>query len=221
MRILVVDPHPVVHLGLETNLAKVFHSYELTVAHTGNEALKFVGAHGFDLVVLEIMLADRDGLEIVRRIRHQGLKMPILVFTQMDEGRYALIALRAGAQGIIHKSAPNEAVQKALSRVSAGQRFIGDLIMGQLAKEFQDGDLQSRLLSLTDREREIFIKLALGQSITSIADKLCLAYKTVYTHRMNILKKLKASDIQELTRYAFEKGMIPSRRVDDRQLLPD
>lgn len=221
MQILLVDPYPIIHLGLEKSLASVFHSYNLTVAYSGGAAQKILSANTFDLLVIEIMLDDRNGLEVVRRMRSEGCKTPALVFTHMDEVSNAVRALRTGAQGILHKSADSEVLQSALTQVASGQRFVTGEVLNKLALEVAEGSEDAILFSLTGREREIFTNLAMGESISLIANKLCISYKTVYTHQVNILKKLHATSVQELTRHAFNNGIVPSRRVTDRAPLPD
>ena len=178
---------------------------------SGNEALRLLVSEPWDLFITEILLSQRDGLDVIRRMR-RNRTIPALVVTALDERAYALLALRAGASGLIHKTAPPEVMKQAIERVAVGHRYFSEQVLDLLAGTFHSDQLPDPLMSLTDRERDIFLRVVSGESVASIALELCVARKTIYSHRANIQRKLGFRDQVDLTRYAFASGLVPCRR---------
>ncbi|MFV8819851.1 response regulator [Haliea sp. E17] len=212
MRILLADSHPIVRSGLEAHLSELFPGHELTQVDNGSSALRCLTAKTWDLLITEISLENRDGLEIIRRVRQENKTLPILVFTGQDIDAYCVPTMRAGAHGILHKSSPADKLRLALCTVAAGRRFIDEAATECLAQGCFGQDCADPHLKLSDREREIFLQLAQGHSVNRIATAFCLAPKTIYAHRANIFKKMSLDSDMDLARYAFTRRMIPCRR---------
>lgn len=217
MRILIADPHPVTRLGLGDQIRATFPGAGVTevASGSGNEALRLLGDEQWDLFVTEIVLSGRDGLQVIRRMRRRGQRVPALVVSRLPEEVYAVPALRAGASGFIQKTATIDSLETALRRVSSGHRYISPVVAELLADEYQNGRAQAPHERLTDRELQVFLMLATGEKVSLIAQELSVARKTIYTHRSRILRKLGARTDRDLARYAFANRLIQSRRLSD------
>jgi DNA-binding NarL/FixJ family response regulator len=217
MRVLIADPFPIVHAAIRAQIEHLF-SPPIVVGpliDNGNEALRLLTDEPWDLFVTEIVLSARDGLQVIRRTRSTGQTTPSLVLTALDENVFGLPAVRAGALGFVHKSAPLSVLRRALRRVAAGHRFVSDTVADHLAETFEGNREDAAHDRLSGRERQIFLMLSLGHSVKEIADELCVARKTIYSHRARILKKIGAGNDRDLRRYAFAHGIVPSRRLSD------
>jgi len=201
IRILVADDHPVVRRGLKQILAE---DPELAVpaeAQDGHEVLALVRAHPWDVVLLDLTLPDRSGLEVLKEVKRERPKLPVLVLSIHPEEQFALRVLKAGAAGYLTKgSAPQELVA-AVRKVAGGGRYISAGVAEQLAIGLERSDRPPHE-ALSDREDEILRLIASGKTVTQIAAHLALSVKTVSTYRARILEKMHMSSNAELIHYA-------------------
>jgi DNA-binding NarL/FixJ family response regulator len=205
-RILLADDHSFIRLGLIQILKDEYPTVHIEEVGDGNSLVKEVMDHDWDLVISDLDMPGRGGLEALEQIKQIKPQLPVLILSIFTEDLYAIRALKAGASGYMNKNAaPNELIT-AVQRILSGRKYITPEIAEKILA-FQDSDKKPHEL-LTNREFEIFKLLALGKTVTQIADSLSLAITTVSTHRSRILEKINASSNSELTRYAIVNHII-------------
>ena len=208
IRALIADDHAVVRQGLKQILGNI---PEITVAGeaiSGQEVLDKVRAEAWDVVVLDISMPDRSGLDVLKQLRSERPKLPVLVLSMHSEDQYAVRVLKAGASGYLTKdSAPDELV-KAIRKVVSGGRYVGSCLAERLA--FEIGADSSKLPheTLSDREFQVLRLIAAGKSVTEIAAELYLSVKTVSTYRARMLEKMNLGTTAELMHYAMQNHLI-------------
>lgn len=204
-RIIVADDHSFVRLGLIQILKDEYPQADIKEVGDGESLVKEVMKHDWDLVIADLDMPGRSGLEALEQIKLIKPSLPVIILSIYSEDLYAVRALRAGASGYLNKNAaPNELIN-AVERVSMGRKYITP----ELAEKLLDfGDTDKPHEKLTNREFEIFKMLAIGKTISQIAETLSLALTTVSTHRSHILEKLGVSNNAELTRYAIAHHLI-------------
>ncbi len=210
-KIIIADDHSFIRMGLIQILKDEYPAVEITEAVDGESLVKEVSLHDFDLVISDLDMPGRNGLEALEQIKMIKPDLPVLILSIYSEDLYALRVLRAGASGFLNKnSAPYELI-KAIQRISLGRKYITPEIAEKLVTQFDSNKKPHELL--TNREFEIFKQLALGKTITQIADTLSLALTTVSTYRTRILEKLNLSNNSELTRYALAHNVISDLKL--------
>ena len=207
--VLIADDHAVVRAGLRQFLAEDRAISKIGEAATGNETLDLLRSRKWDLVILDIGMPDRSGLDVLRHIRASHPTTKVLVISGYPERQYALNVLRAGASGFLAKTSAADDLMKAVNAVLQGRRFLSttlaDLLLADLDGGSSDKPVHSKL---SEREFQIFTKLAGGQAVSEIADELCLSVKTVSTYRARILEKMSLRTNADLTSYALRKELI-------------
>ncbi len=208
IRALIADDHAVVRQGLKQILGDTPEMVVAGEATTGQEVLDKVRAETWDVVVLDISMPDRSGLDILKQLRSERPKLPVLVLSMHSEDQYAMRVLKAGASGYLTKdSAPDELV-KAIRKVVSGGRYVSSFLAEKLA--FEIGTDSSRLPheTLSDREFQVLRLIAAGESVTEIAAELYLSVKTVSTYRARMLEKMNLTTTAELIHYAMQNHLI-------------
>jgi len=206
-RIIIVDDHTIIRAGLRRILDEVPDWQVVAEAGTYDEALAAVRSLGCDVVILDISLGQRTGLDLLKQLRHEFPRIPVLILSVHSEEDYALRCLRAGAAGYLTKESAPEHVIEAINRVTRGKRYMSDDVAEQLAARAADrtGALPHERLS--DREHEVFRQLIRGRTVTEIANALTLSVKTVSTHRAHVLQKMRMKSTADLIRYGIEHGL--------------
>ena len=208
IRALIADDHAVVRQGLKQILGDTPEMVVAGEATNGQEVLDKVRAETWDVVVLDISMPDRSGLDILKQLRAERPKLPVLVLSMHSEDQYVLRVLKAGASGYLTKdSAPDELV-KAIRKVVSGGRYVSSFLAEKLA--FEVGTDSSRLPheTLSDREFQVLRLIAGGKSVTEIAAELYLSVKTVSTYRARMLEKMNLTTNAELIHYAIQNHLI-------------
>ena len=208
IRALIADDHAVVRQGLKQILGDTPEMVVAGEATTGQEVLDKVRAETWDVVILDISMPDRSGLDILKQLRSERPKLPVLVLSMHSEDQYAMRVLKAGASGYLTKdSAPDELV-KAVRKVVRGGRYVSAFLAEKLA--FEIGTDSNRLPheTLSDREFQVLRGIAAGQSVTEIAAELYLSVKTVSTYRTRMLTKMNLETNAELIYYAIRNHLI-------------
>ncbi|KAK6033594.1 response regulator receiver domain protein [Ostertagia ostertagi] len=205
-RILLADDHSFIRLGLIQILKDEYPSVEITEVSDGDSLVKQVMDHDWDLVISDLDMPGRGGLEALKQVKLIKPQLPVLILSIFTEDLYAVRVLKAGAAGYMNKNvAPYELI-KAVNRILSGRKYITPEVAEKLLDNQENGKEPHELLS--NREFEIFKLLALGKTTSQIAEALSVAMTTVSTHRSRIMEKLNLSTNSELTRYAIMHHII-------------
>jgi two-component system invasion response regulator UvrY len=207
-RVLIADDHAVVRAGLRQFLETDQSIREIGEAATGREALEQLRNGKWDLLLLDINMPDRSGLDVLRQVRSTHPDTRVLVLSGYPERQYAVNVLRAGASGFLSKESAPEELLKAVRTVLGGRRYVSSALAELLVSDL-DGDAQRPLHArLSEREFQILCKLAAGRAVSEIADELCISVKTVSTYRSRVLQKMDLKTNADLTAYALHNELI-------------
>ena len=208
IRIVLADDHTIVREGLKQLLATGGGFDVVGEAENGHEALQRVRELEFDVLLLDMSMPGKSGIELIKLVRAEKPKLRILVLSMHEEHQYAVRAIRAGASGYITKDSASRQLVAALRKVAAGGAFISSEVAEQLALSAMPGAEGAPHERLSDREFQVFRLIAEGKSVSDIAERLNLSVKTVSTHKANILHKLDASTTGDLIRYALAHRLV-------------
>jgi two-component system, NarL family, invasion response regulator UvrY len=206
-RILVVDDHALVRRGLIELLQSLPVGVEFGEAGTAAEALALASSEDWDVVLLDLGLPDRHGLDVLRELHETRPQLPVLILTMFPEDQLALRVLEMGAAGYLTKESAPEELLRALDRVIGGHKYLSPA-MTQAVADGLGGPPQTPHEQLSDRELEVLRLLAAGRPITAISRQLGLSPKTVTTYRARLLHKLRMKSNAELTFYATQHGLV-------------
>jgi DNA-binding NarL/FixJ family response regulator len=208
MKILIVDDHAIVRAGLRQILAEAGDSFTVAEAGDAQVALDLLRTRTFDMVLLDVALPGRNGIELLKQIKTEWKKLPVLMLSMYPEDQYALRALRAGAAGYMTKESAPEQLLSAVRKVVTGGRYVSPALAELLACRL-DGETAGETphLELSDREYEVMRLIASGRTVSEIADALSLSVKTISTYRARILEKMGMKTNAELTHYAVTRGL--------------
>jgi len=208
IRILIADDHAIVRRGLKQILEESPEMRVVAEAANGVDALHWIRANDCDVALLDISMPGRSGVEVLKQLREEKPKLPVLILSIYPEDQYAVRLIKAGAAGYLTKdSAPTEVVE-AVRRVVSGKKYISPTVAEMLADELGAPDEKLPHQTLSDREYQIFLLLASAKTPTEIAAALALSVKTVSTHRHRILEKMHLRNNAELMHYAIEKRLV-------------
>jgi two-component system invasion response regulator UvrY len=208
MRILLVDDHAMVRAGLQRLLGDVIERAEFGEAASSSEALDRVRIEPWDVVVLDLSLPGRSGLETVKDIHALKPGLPILVMTMHAEDQYAVRAFRAGAAGYITKCSSPADLVEAVRRVAAGGKYVSPAAGEALAAGLHSRTEAAGHAALSDRELQVLRMLGGGKTVTEIAAELSLSAKTISTYRARILEKLGLRTTAQLVHYCVEANLL-------------
>lgn len=205
-RIILADDHSFIRRGLIQILKDEYPSAEIKEVSDGESLIKEVTLHDWDLVISDLDMPGRSGLDALEQIKLIKPHLPVLILSIYPEELYAVRVLKAGGAGYLNKNSAPEELITAVQRISLGRKYITPEIAEKLLIQV-DTDKQPHEL-LTNKELEIFKLLSIGKTITQIAESLSLALTTVSTHRSRIMHKLSLTTNSELTRYAISHHII-------------
>jgi DNA-binding NarL/FixJ family response regulator len=209
-RVLLADDHTIVREGLRRILA-ADPSFEIVGEATdGHEVLAAVRTGGFELLLLDLSMPGRGGIELLRQVKAESAALRVLVLSMHDEQQYAVRAIRAGASGYLTKDAAPAQLVDALKKIASGALFITPAVAEALALQLQAPSEELPHKRLSDREYEVMLLLAGGASVTDIGERLHLSVKTVSTHKTHILDKLNVASLADLVRYALTHKLLDS-----------
>jgi len=208
LKILIADDHPVVRQGIGQIITETSDMVVVDEASNGWEVLSKVRASSYDVVLLDISMPGRSGVDILKELKDERPRLPVLILSIHPEEQYALRALRAGASGYLTKeSAPDELVA-AIRKISTGGKYVSSSLAEILASELGISDEELPHKTLSDREYQVMRMIALGKTVTEIAEELSLSVKTVSTYRSRILEKMKMKNNAEITYYAVKNRLV-------------
>ena len=208
LRILIADDHPLLREGIRQVIKRNFEVEAIDEADTGQKVIDKLKHHYYDVVLLDITMPGKNGLEVLKQLRQDRYEIPILILSVHPEKQYAVRALRAGASGYLTKMHATDELVDAIRVVMQGERYITSSLAEVLAKNVKSKARESPHETLTDREFEILRMIASGNRPKEIAQKLALSKKTVSAHKANIFKKMNMNSDAELIRYVIEKGLL-------------
>lgn len=208
IRVLITDDHAIVRHGLKKILADTDDMSVTGEADTGAQAIKLVREIPCDVVLLDISLPDRNGIEVLKQIKKELPKLPVLMLSMHTEHEFAVRALKAGASGYLTKqSAPMQLVA-AIRHVSAGKKYITPSLAEEVANMLSGELDQPAHKMLSDREYQTLCLIASGKTLSGIATELLLSPKTVSVYRSRVLEKLRLRNNSEITRYAIKNQLV-------------
>lgn len=208
MRILIADDHAVFRRGLRETLAEAFSRVHFGEARTAQETLEFVRRHDWDVVILDISMPGKSGLDILDDLKRLRPRLPVLLLTMHPEQQFARRALKAGAAGYLTKDSVPDELKEAIKRIVAGGRYVSVTLAEKLAVDLRRGaDLPLHEL-LSDREFQVLRMIASGKSVKEMAEELSLSVKTVSTYRSRILEKTGMKTNADLIRYALQTQLV-------------
>ena len=208
MNILLVDHHEIIRQGLKRILNLQFPSATIEEAPDAEEAMVKIIDSKFDVVICDLTMPGRSGLDIVSQIKQIHPNLPVLIYSMHPEEQYAVRALKAGAAGYLHKASGSADLIKAIHRVLQGRKYISADVAEKLAEGLNEDHHDQPHSSLSDREFFVFKLIAEGKSLTDIAEQLSLGITTISTHRSRILSKMNMKSNAELIKYALENNLI-------------
>lgn len=208
LRIFIADDHPIVRQGLKQMITETQDMVVANEASNGQELLNKIKEGDYDVVVLDITMPGRDGVDVLRELKNERPRLPVLMLSIHPEEQYALRALKAGASGYLTKeSAPDELVA-AIRKVSRGGKYVSPALAEKLAFELETGRDQAPHEALSNREYQVMCMIASGKTVMEIAQELSLSEKTISTYRTRILEKMIMKNNAQLTHYAIKNQLV-------------
>lgn len=208
IRMLIADDHAIVRRGLQEILVRELEDSVFGEAKDAQEVIERTKRDDWDLVILDITMPGRSGLDVLRDIKTLRPKLPVLILSMHSEAQYGKRILRAGASGFMNKESAPEELIRAVQKVLAGGRYVSPALAERLALDLNDEVRHDVQETLSHREFEVLRMIALGKTITQIAEELHLSVSTVSTHRARILEKMEMTTTAELMRYALSNHVV-------------
>ena len=208
IQILIVDDHAILRRGLKEILEREFRDVSIGGAGTAEQALTQLDSEKWDLVILDITMPGRSGVDVLRHFKALRPKLPVLVLSMHPEDQYGKRVLKAGASGYMNKESAPEELIKAVRKLLSGGRYVSPTLAETLAVDLGRDDGTPAHERLSDREFEVLRKMASGKTVGQIAQELHLSVPTVSTYRARILEKMGMSTNAELIRYALSHHLV-------------
>jgi len=208
IKVIITDDHPLVRRGIRQIISDLSDIEITGEAGSGSELITLVRQQSFDIVLLDISLPDRDGLEILNQIKHEFSELPVLMLSMYPEEQYAIRALKGGASGYLTKAAAPDELVTAIRKIAAGGRYITPSLAEKMADDLLNPAAELPHKKLSDREYQVFLLLAQGKTISEISNKLSLSDKTITTYRSRLTEKMDMNTNAELARYATINKLI-------------
>ena len=209
LRVLIADDHAIVCEGLKQIISSDPAFMVIAEVNTAAQAMQVVRAGGIDILLLDISLPDRNGIDLLKQLKQETPSLKVLICSLHHEDAYALRALRAGAAGYLSKQCAPGTLLNALHQVAIGRKYISAELAQELAAQVScdiDAEPHQRL---SDREYQTLLKLATGMTVTEIAEQLTLSVKTISMYRTRLLQKMRMHNNAELTHYAIRHQLLP------------
>lgn len=207
IRLVIADDHAIVREGLKRIVGAAAEMDVVGEAADGTQVMQAVREKEFDVLVLDLSMPGRSGMELIKWVKAEKPKLRILVLSMHQELQYAVRAIKSGASGYLTKESAPEQLEQAIRKVAGGGAFVTAEVAEQLALGAMPGSHANPHENLTDREFEVFRLLAAGVSVTDIAGRLKLSAKTVSTHKANLMQKMGMANQSDLIRYAIKHGL--------------
>ncbi len=207
INIIIVDDHAVVRKGLIQMIEEIPGFYKTDEASSGDELLQKVKENKYDVVILDISMPGKDGLDTLKALKQIAPEIPVLAFSMYPEDQYAVRLLKSGASGYINKECEPEEFMKAVDRVSKGMKYVSPQLGEILINNLEVGEVPLHE-NLSDREFQVMCMMAKGRSPSQIAHDLNLSINTISTYRIRILEKLRLNNTAEIAHYAIKNRLV-------------
>ena len=208
IEILIVDDHAVVRTGLKQILSEIPDMTIADEASDAREALDKIKTNNYSVVVLDIALPGKSGLDVLKEIKTERPELPVLILSMYPEDQYAIRVLKSGAAGYMTKESAPEELVRAVRTVACGKKYISPSVAERLASQLDFTGKKELHETLSDREYQALCMIASGKPSSEIAEALSLSVKTISTYRSRILEKMNLNNNAELTTYAIQKRLI-------------
>jgi len=208
MKFLVADDHAIVRKGLVQILCDEFPSATVKEVSNSQEVIEELQKEKWDVILLDISMPGRNGIETLKQIRTNGVKTPVLMLSMHSEEQYAIRVLKAGASGFLNKETATDELLAAVRKVLSGRKYISESVAEKLAESVGENDERPAYQLLSDRELQVLQYIASGKTVSEIGDELSLSVNTISTYRSRLLEKLNLSNNAELTRYALDNNLV-------------
>ncbi len=208
MHILIADDHAVVRRGLREILADALPGVDFTEVGNGDEVLGNLGKSQTSMLVLDINMPGRSGMDVLRDVKHTYPRLPVIILSCQPEDQYAVRCLRAGASAYINKESASEELAMAAKKILGGGRYISASLAEKLVANLDVSVDKPLHELLSDREHEVMGMIASGTPLTDIGEKLHVSVKTISSYRARIMEKMQMKSNAELTRYAITHKLI-------------
>ena len=208
IKLLVADDHAIIREGLKQIITDTRDIIVVDEASNGNEALNNALKKDYDVIVMDISMPDKNGLEVLKELKTRKPYLKILIFSMHPEEQYAIRALKAGASGYLTKDSLPEELITAIRKVVLNHKYVSSSLAEKLAGELVSNTEKTLHSVLSDREYQVMLMMASGKRATDIAEELYLSVKTVGTYRSRVLRKMKMKNNAQLVRYCLENALI-------------
>ena len=208
MHILIADDHAIVRRGLREILAEAVPAADFCEAGNGDEVLSQLSKSPTAMLVLDINMPGRSGMDVLRDVKHTYPRLPVIILSFHSEDQYAVRCLRAGAAAYINKDSAPEELAVAIKKILSGGRYVSESLAEKLIANLDEPGDRPLHESLSDREHEVMRMIAAGVPLTEIGDSLHVSVKTISSYRARIMEKMQMKSNAELTRYAMMLGLI-------------
>jgi two-component system invasion response regulator UvrY len=208
MKILIADDHAIVRKGLVQILADSPEAIVVDEASDGKEALAKVDGGDFDLVLLDISMPGRGGLDVLKELKNRNPRLPVLILSMHPEEHYAVRALRSGASGYLTKGSASDELVNAIRKVLSGGKYVSSSLAEKLAEVLDDNTENPIHETLSNREYQVLCMIGSGNTATEIAAEMSLSVKTISTFRARLLHKMRMKNNAELTHYAISNKLV-------------
>ncbi|MCB1930291.1 MAG: response regulator transcription factor [Rhodocyclaceae bacterium] len=208
IRVLIADDHSIVRQGLRQILSETDDLAVSGEAANGVEALQQLRQDSYDVVLMDVSMPDRNGIDALKLIRKEFPRLPVLMLSMYPEEQYAIRALKAGAAGYLNKQSAPEQLVTAIRQVASGKKYVSASLAEELANAITDDDDRPLHERLSDREYQTLCLIASGKTLTQIGEELNLSVKTVSVYRARLLEKMRLSNNAELTHYGLKHGLV-------------
>lgn len=208
IRVLIADDHAIVRAGLRQFIADQPDMEIACEAGDGGEAIDFIRGHAIDVVLLDIAMPGRNGVDVLKQIKATHPQLPVLILSGYSEEQFALNLLHAGASGYLNKEAAGENLVAAIRNLASGGTYVSEKVGQLLVRALADKPGTPPHAALSERELQVFCRLARGEPTNRIAEALCVSPKTVSTYRARILQKMQLQSNAEIVAYALRHGLV-------------
>jgi len=208
LKILVADDHSVVRNGIIKSLATNFPDASFGEAGNAADVMRLVHGEKWDLVILDINMPGRSGMEVLKDIKESYPKTPVIIFSMYPEDQFAVRSIKAGASAYLTKDISAHELEKAVRKIIKGERYLSPTVAELITNELIDGRKKSTHEILSDREHQVFLLIADGKNVSDIGRELSLSVKTISVYRSSILKKMNLKNNAEIIHYAFKHNLV-------------